>query len=233
MRLIGAGLPRTGTLSLRVALETIGFAPCYHMVEVLNDLDRAVPWAEALDGKANFEHIFSGYEATVDWPGAFFWEELLDAFPDAKVLLSVRSGESWAKSMENTIYGVLQGDSMMHDLSSARCRVDASWAGYIDLMTRMWQASGLLMRGEAVDAAALAAGMERYNDKVRGTVPSGRLLVWDIGDGFEPLCDFLEVPRPDAAFPHINVSQMFADRIIQAALEVLNEWNGKSKPAIS
>ncbi|MGH9291970.1 MAG: sulfotransferase family protein [Acidimicrobiales bacterium] len=225
------GLPRTGTLSLKIGLEAIGFAPCYHMVEVLGDLERTVPWIEALKGNANWEQIFAGYGATVDWPGAFFWEELLDAFPQAKVLLSVRGGESWAKSMVDTIYGVLQGDSMMHDLSSARTRVDESWNSFIDLIVRMWQASGLLMRNEAADPAALAAGMERYNDKVRGTVPADRLLVWNIGDGFEPLCEFLEVPLPDAPFPHLNGSQMFADRIIQGALEVLNEWNGKSKPA--
>src|SRR5579864_6711512 len=99
MRLIGAGLPRTGTLSQKAALEMLGIGPCYHMVTVLRDLDQTRVWRRALDGQARWGEIFNGCQATVDWPGSFFYRELVDAFPDAKVLLSIRDAEAWEGSM--------------------------------------------------------------------------------------------------------------------------------------
>src|ERR1700730_11299699 len=107
MKLIGAGLPRTGTLSQKVALEILGVGPCYHMVNVLGDLDIAMLWRRALDGEADWPEIFDGFESTVDWPGSFFYGELTDVYPDAKVLLSLRDADSWAQSMRDTIWGVL------------------------------------------------------------------------------------------------------------------------------
>src|SRR5437763_3128030 len=113
MRLIGAGLPRTGTLSQKVALEMVGLAPCYHMVNVLADLDQADVWRNALDGRAPWGEVFDGFQATVDWPGSFFYRELVDAYPDAKVLLSVRDADSWERSMRQTIWGVLYGEVLI------------------------------------------------------------------------------------------------------------------------
>src|SRR5579859_1437865 len=109
MKLIGAGLPRTGTLSQKVALEMLGVGPCYHMVNVLADLDLAALWRQALDGRADWDRVFAGFAATVDWPGAFFYRELMEAYPEAKVLLSVRRGESWERSMRDTIWGIFYG----------------------------------------------------------------------------------------------------------------------------
>jgi hypothetical protein len=134
MELIGAGLPRTATLSQKVALEMLGLRPCYHMVNVLGNLDLVSQWRRALDGDADWEEIFDGCRATVDWPGSFFYRELIQAFPGAKVLLSVRDGDAWARSMRQTIWGVLYGDSVMAHLSAARGQVDAQWRGYTELM---------------------------------------------------------------------------------------------------
>src|SRR5437764_12727549 len=134
MRLIGAGLPRTGTLSQKVALEMLGLGPCYHMVNVLADLDEAVHWQRALDGDAPWQEVFGGFQATVDWPGAFFYEELTDVYPEAKVLLSVREADSWGRSMRETIWGVLYGDILIRHLSDARSQVDPKWCSYIELM---------------------------------------------------------------------------------------------------
>src|ERR1700742_4420161 len=213
MKLIGAGLPRTGTLSQKIALEMLGLAPCYHMVNVLTDLDETPRCRRALDGDLSPEEIFRGFEATVDWPGSFFYRELIELYPDAKVLLSVRSGESWVESMRETIWGVIYGQILIRHLSDARRLVDPPWDDYMALMSEMWQRSGLISRPDA-SAEEMAVAMERFNQQVQETVPAERLLVWSPGDGWEPLCEFLEVPVPEADFPRVNDSAQVADRII-------------------
>jgi hypothetical protein len=221
MKLIGAGLPRTGTLSQKIALEMLGFAPCYHMVNVLTDLEETPRWRQAVDGDLSPAEIFEGFEATVDWPGSFFYRELVDLYPDAKVLLSVRSSERWARSMRDTIWGVIYGDILIRHLSDARRIVDPEWDSYIGLMSEMWRRSGLIENAQTTTEADMAAAMERYHDDVRAAVPAERLLVWSVSDGWEPLCEFLEVPVPDADFPLVNDSAQFGDRIIDDALEAI------------
>jgi Sulfotransferase domain len=231
MRVIGAGLPRTATLSQKLALEILGVGPCYHMVDVLSDLGRVPQWTEALEGQADWDEIFAGYDSTVDWPGSFFHRELMDRYPDAKVLLSVRPAESWARSMQETICGILYGDTLMRDLSSARGRVDPDWASYISLMDAMWRRSGLIDFHNGSEPVASVAAVQRYNDEVAGS--SDRVFVWSAADGWEPLCEFLEVPVPDQPFPHVNDAGMFAERIVESALAALTAWraNGCSEPS--
>jgi len=231
MKLIGAGLPRTGTLSQKVALEMLGLAPCYHMVNVLGNLDEAEYWRRGLDGEAPWDQVFDGFQATVDWPGSFFYKELVDFYPDAKVLLSVRDADSWARSMRDTIFGLFYGDVLMHDLSSARGRVDPKWRSYIEMMQGMWQQSGLIDDGAATGQDSMKQAMERFNQEVQATVPSDRLLVWSVGDGWEPLCRFLELPIPDTPFPHLNDSKEFVERVIDGALLTLREWRAQDAPA--
>ena len=230
MRLIGAGLPRTATLSQKIALELLGVGPCYHMVDVLSDLPRARDWADAIDGNARWDEIFAGYHSTVDWPGSYFYRELRETYPDAKLLLSVRSSESWAKSMTETIAGLFYGDTMMRDLAHARARVDPGWHDYLELMREMWDRSGLLPRGGA-DEATLARAMERYNAEVQDEFDD--VLVWSPADGWEPICELLEVPVPDAPFPRVNDAAMFEERIIDSALASLNAWRGQAAPAVA
>jgi hypothetical protein len=232
MQLIGAGLPRTATLSQRIALETLGLSPCYHMVNVLSDLDLAADWRRALDGEISVKEILDPFPATVDWPGSFFYKDLIDLYPDAKVLLSVRPGEAWARSMQDTIYGVFYGDSMMRHLSAARAHVDPQWNGYLEMMMQMWRQSGLLS-GEDTTAETMAAAMERYNTEVQETVPADRLLVWSPGDGWEPLCAFLEIPVPDAEFPRVNDSKMFVQRIVDGAIDAVQRWQASEAAAAS
>ena len=224
MKLIGAGLPRTGTLSQKVALEMLGLAPCYHMVNVLANLDEADFWRRALDGQAPWDQVFDGFQATVDWPGSFFWRELIEHYPDAKVLLSVRDGAGWEASMRDTIFGLFYGDMLMRDLSTARGRVDSKWHGYLEMMEGMWQQSGLIADGAATTSESMQGAMERFNQEVQENVPAERLLVWSAGDGWEPLCDFLELPVPDTPFPHLNDSKEFAERVVDGALVALREW---------
>lgn len=229
MKLIGAGLPRTGTLSQKVALEIIGFGPCYHMVNVLGDLSEAPRWRRAVEGDPDWEGILGGFEATVDWPGSYFYKELIEAYPDAKVLLSVRDGESWAHSMRETIWGLFYGDILIRELSNARAKVDPDWAGYLDMMREMWRRSGLMPGGPETTPEAMAEAMERFQDEVQQTVPSERLLVWSVTDGWEALCEFLDVDVPDMPFPHLNDSKEFNERVIDGSLQVLSEWRAKQE----
>ncbi|HEY1644241.1 MAG TPA: sulfotransferase [Streptosporangiaceae bacterium] len=225
MKIIGAGLPRTATLTQKISLEMLGFGPCYHMVNILSDMSLVQQWQDAFDGGADWEKIFDGFQATVDWPGAFFYQELAGAFPDAKVLLSERDGAAWARSMHDTIWGVFYGDVMMRDLSRARARVDSGWAQFMELMKSMWHRSGLLGDDKEIfDAEAMAIKMERHVAEVRSCVPAERLLVWEPAHGWEPLCEFLEVPVPAAPLPRVNDSSMFADRIIEGSIAVLTQW---------
>jgi len=229
MRLIGAGLPRTGTLTQKLALEILGVGPTYHMVDVLRDLPRARQWQAALDGSADWDAIFDGFHSTVDWPGSYFYRELREAYPDAKLLLSVRSGESWARSMIATISGLLYGDTLMHDLSRARSRVDQGWFDYVAMMKRMWKESGLLPEGSELDEAVLARQMERYNAEVQDAFDD--VLVWSPADGWEPICELLEVPVPDMPLPHVNDSSGFEAMLVGGSLEVLTAWHAQQAPA--
>jgi Sulfotransferase domain len=223
MKVIGAGLPRTGTLSQKVALEMLGLGPCYHMVNVLGDLELVAPWRQALDGDPDWDQLFDGFQSTIDWPGSYYYRELIDAYPDAKVLLSVRDGESWARSMRDTIWGLFYGDIVSRHLSDARALVDPKWRAYTEMMKEMWQRSGLLDGAETTDEW-MSNAIHRFQQEVQDTVPADRLLVWSVGDGWEPLCEFLEVPVPDTPFPHLNDSKIFADRVIDGALLTLQEW---------
>lgn len=233
MRLIGAGLPRTGTLSQKVALEMLGLAPCYHMVNVLGDLDEARLWRRALEGEGPWDEIFDGYPATVDWPGSYHYKELVEHYPDAKVLLSVRDADSWERSMRDTIWGIFYGDILIRDLSYARSRVDDQWRSYIELMEEMWAHSGLIDSGSGTTSESMKAAMERFNEEVQQTVPADRLLVWSPGDGWEPLAEFLELPVPEAPFPHLNDSKEFGERIVDGALLALQQWRAKDAPPVA
>ncbi len=230
LKLIGAGLPRTATMTQKIALEMLGYGPCYHMANVMGDLEVVPRWLEAFLGRTDWEDIFGGFQSTVDWPGAFFYKELMEAYPDAKVLLSVRSGESWERSMGDTIWGTFYGDLLVHDLSTAWGRVDGRWANYITLMKAMWEKSGLLAgEFEGIGTGTMARAMQRYNEEVIATVPPGRLLVWSPSEGWEPLCEFLEVPVPGVALPHVNDTKGYGLKIVDLAMAALQDWRAQQE----
>lgn len=224
MKLIGAGLPRTATSSQKAAMDVLGVTPCYHMQNVFADLDEAPRWAAALQSVDALEEIVDSFQSVIDWPGSYHWRALMDLYPEAKVLLSVRSGESWAKSMIQTIWGMLYGDGLLGHVTQVHCDVDPKWDFYIKMMKSMWETTGLA--GPDSTPESLAAGMEAYNAEVIATVPADRLLVWQITDGWEPLCDLLELPVPDQPFPHINESQGFEAGITRGAMAAIQRWLG-------
>jgi Sulfotransferase domain len=226
MKLIGAGLPRTATTTQMIALEMLGF-PCYHMRDMMADPATSIPqWRNALNGEADWDEIFEGKDSTVDWPAAYHWRELVDVYPDAKVLLSVRDADSWVRSMEQTITQVFMGDTLMYHLARAQYHVDPLYAAWIDLLTEMnWSDERGAFAGTSGEPAKMAEAMERWNQAVIATVPGDRLLVWHPKDGWEPLCELLDVPVPDGPVPNVNDTENFQKNLIMGpAISAINAW---------
>lgn len=206
MEVIGAGFGRTGTLSLKAALEELGFGPCYHMTELFAHPEHADTWDAARRGeKVDWEGVLGDYEATVDWPGCTFYEELMRHYPDAKVLLNVRDPESWYKSTRDTIYE-LSRITVISPLSRPAFRLLGLFLPAIGKIARMntrliWEDT---FDHGFEDEDHARAVFEGHNAEVRRNVPPEKLLVYEVKEGWEPLCDFLGVEVPDKSFPRLN-----------------------------
>ena len=189
LQVVGAGVGRTGTNSLKVALEQLLGQPCHHMHEMFDDPGQIPAWTAAIDGEpTDWNALTAGYAALVDWPGASFWPELTAANPDALVLLSVRSPESWYTSASNTIFGVF--DNAPPEM-------------------RPWFEKMRSLMGERFcvdfdDPTAMMDAFVAHNDAVRAAIPSERLLEWTASDGWGPICERLGVDVPDEEFPRTN-----------------------------
>ncbi len=189
---------RTGTYSLKLALEQLGFGPCHHMAEVLRDSEQKALWRAAGKGKLpNWDVALAGYRSAVDWPTAHFWRELSAYYSDAKVILTVRDPGQWYKSMIQTIW--LTWDAVTNDPESFGMAVvgNGVFGGRFD---------------ERDHAIAI---YEAHNKAVRKAVASERLLVYDVSEGWSPLCAFLDVPLPSEPFPRTNSTAEFRARIGQ------------------
>jgi len=198
---IGAGFGRTGTNSLKLALEQLGFGPCHHMFEV-RDNPRLVPyWAAAARGQMpDWDELFDGYRSTVDWPSAAFWRELADHYPDAPVILSVRPPEAWFKSVMATIYPSMRDRAGR--TPNDRARGDMAW----ELIVQQ------TFSGRMDDAAHAMAVFEAHNTEVQRTIAPDRLLTFDVAEGWAPLCRHLGVTVPETPFPRTNSTEQFRSR---------------------
>ena len=195
LRVIGAGFGRTGTHSLKLALEHLLGAPCYHMAETFGKPDHVVEWQRAVDGEApDWDLLFDGYAAAVDWPAAAYYDALMERYPDALVLLSTRpDAESWWQSANSTIFPAIQGVmDAPPDLERMIIKLFERELG------PNWRD-----RDESV------AAYLRHNDEVRAGVPSERLIEWQAGDGWGPICSALGVAEPSEPFPHVNTTAEF------------------------
>jgi hypothetical protein len=234
MKVIGAGLMRTATTTQLFALEQLGFGPCYHMRDLLGDLENGLPlWEAAAEGAPDWDRIFGDASSTVDWPSARYYPQLMERYPDAKVLLSVRTPEEWVASMRQTVWGVFHGDEVLHHLCEARAVLDPQWRGFMKLMRVMtWNDDTGVLAGDTFSDEGLGAVMERWNDEVKRTVPAERLLVWNPREGWEPLCVFLEVDVPDEPLPRLNDTASFREGLITGALDIVTEWwDQRERPA--
>jgi len=213
LEVIGAGFGRTGTMSLKVALEELGFGPCYHMTEVFAHPEHVELWRAATQGKPlDWERIFGDYRATVDWPACTFYNELIVRYPDAKVILTVRDPQRWYESAYNTIYRITGAASSpvfyLAGLLMPRAR-------------RMKQAHQMIMEliwerdfdGRFDDRKHAIETFERHNVEVKQCVPAEKLLVYEVKEGWGPLCEFLGVEERDKPFPHLNDAEVFRGRI--------------------
>lgn len=193
LKAIGAGYGRTGTDSARIALEILGLGPCHHMREVLSNQDRYRMWQEVANGAdRDWNRLVGGYGSAVDWPTVTYWKELAKLFPDAKILLTWRSPESWVASYQKTLRPAVDDGP------------DPSSFGKVVIRDQTFE-------GRHDDAGFMAAKYREHVEDVLTTAPAGRLIVHRIGDGWGPLCAGFGIPEPDVPFPSGNSTNDFLD----------------------
>jgi hypothetical protein len=210
MRVIGVGFGRTGTASLKIALERLGAGPCYHMFEIVEHPERARGWLAAARGEpVDWGTVLAGFESTVDWPGAAFWRELLDAYPESVAVLTVFDPQRWYDSMARTIFrGAPRAQSpFARRLTRVVLAGNRDMRDFADMVHEV--VADRVFGGRTGERDHAVEVYERHLADVRATVPADRLLVFDVADGWPPLCAFLGVPVPDEPFPHVNDTAEF------------------------
>ncbi len=196
LKVFGVGFGRTGTESMKKALETIYGGPCYHMFEVLPHQDRVEEWVRLTQGKTpDWDAMFEGYHASVDWPGAFFWREIAAHFEDAKLILTIRDAESWYRSMSSTILPLVRQSAATPNSLATEMFIKRTFDGDIESEDHVKNV------------------YNRHNAAVQAAFGPDRLLVYQLGSGWEPLCEFLGVNVPNVPYPHGNRTEDFSGNI--------------------
>lgn len=209
LQIIGAGFGRTGTLSLKGALEQLGFGPCYHMMEVQQHPEHVAQWRAVERGEdVDWDQLFDGYQATVDWPSCNYWEQQLARYPQAKVILSQRESIAWHKSVMNTIYPVtIEAWARAQEAAKHSGEMDVqAEARYRMTMELIWDG---VFHGRIDDAEYACGVFDAHNARVKTLVPAAQLLVYQPGDGWEPLCDFLGCEILETPYPKVNTTEDF------------------------
>lgn len=206
LRVIGAGMGRTGTASLKRALETLGFGPCHHMEEVVKHPREVPTWERAARGEpVDWASFMAPWGASVDFPSALYYRELLAAFPEAKVVLTVRDPASWYDSMAQTIVPAM---------TQFPSRIVVPHLPFVSGPSRVMRPTRLAT--DLIDRFSDRAHVERvfsdWNEEVKRVVPADRLLVFQVKEGWGPLCAFLGVPVPEVPFPRVNDTEEFRKR---------------------
>ena len=213
MKVIGAGFARTGTRSLMQALETLGFGPCYHMLGVIQRPDRVRQWLavaeDGADARPDWDEIFEGFQSAVDWPVSAYWRELAEHYPEAKIILTVRDPRRWYDSAAATIFRFrLRAERYPGKaVSKAMMLANPEFAEFVRMTEIIiWQG---ILDGRFADRAYAIDVFDRHVEEVRKRLPADRLLVYNVAEGWEPLCAFLGVPIPDEPFPKVNDTEEF------------------------
>lgn len=223
VRVVGAGAGRTGTLSLKNGLEQLLGEPCYHMVEVFGHPEHVALWRAAAEGeKVDWHAMLDGYGSTSDFPACLFWQEILEANPDAVVVLSTRrDSEAWWDSASQTIFAI-DGSSLPPEM--------AEWY-------EMWRVvASARFTADWSDRDSAIAAYERHNAEVRASAPAGKLVEWQASDGWEPLCRALGLEVPATPFPHLNKREDFPHPDAELSIEeavgrLAQESSGLPSPA--
>ncbi len=205
VKVICAGFGRTGTLSLKVALEKLGFSKCHHMQEVLQSPSQIQHWSNVANGTPDWDAVFEGFAATADFPSCSFYLELAEHFPDAKVILTHRDADAWYKSVSETIYKMW--------------RLIPGWLTVIPPLGKAYRAIDKLVwqgvfDGRCDDPEHAKAVFLAHNQAVVDNIAPQRLLVYQVQEGWGPLCEFLNVAMPDEPFPNLNDAAEMQKRII-------------------
>ncbi|NQV56055.1 MAG: sulfotransferase family protein [Rhodospirillales bacterium] len=210
LSILGAGFGRTGTKSLKLALEQLGFGPCHHMEEVLADPKQLAYWQAAAVGEAvDWNEVLSGYNSAVDWPAARYWRELAAFYGNAKIILTTRPEDDWWDSYARTI---------MASLAKPRAEIlDAHILGCVELANEL--VAKQTFGASYDDRSAGIKAYRKHVEDVKASIPAERLLLLDITEGWEPLCRFLEIPIPEGPFPRANSSTEFWDDDIRQELK--------------
>lgn len=215
MKVIGSGFGRTGTLSLKMALEQLGFGPCYHMEEVLKRPKHIQVWHDVSYSKpVNWQSLFQGFQSTVDFPASVCYQKLMAAFPEAKVIHTVRDPERWHNSTSETIY---QASSIFPRWLQ---KVVKPIGRVIEMQERLiWQN---LLEGSFENRERAIEIFQQHTEEVKRLVPADRLLIFSVKEGWEPLCRFLDVPVPDTPFPHVNDRETMIKRF--RTMRMVSRW---------
>lgn len=204
MKVIGLGYPRTGTMSLKHALEALQLGPCYHMIEVFRKPTDVPFWLAALQQEGSsidWSSVFGEFHSTTDCPACYFWKELWNSFPDAKYVLTIRDSETWYDSFRTTVY-----EAMMHpERSTDEAHSNVQCMAKKLILDTMFE-------GRFEDKDFAIQTYENHNKTIVQQIPSKQLLIFDVKDGWQPLCEFLEVPTPDSPFPKSNTRNEFQNR---------------------
>lgn len=207
LKVIGVGFGRTGTLSLKLALDELGLGPCYHMVETIAYPEHDAMWLALARGETpDWRPILAGYTSTVDWPGLMIWRELAAASSDAKIILTMRDPEEWYASAAATIFArMLEFESLRADPDA----VDPLRRGHMEMVNAIVVEKTF---GGSLDREHAIAAFNTHNDEVQRSVPPERLLVYESQEGWDPICAFLGVPVPATPYPKANTTEEFRSR---------------------
>jgi hypothetical protein len=201
MHVIGVGVGRTGTHALKLAINQLDLGPCHHMEDIFSDMPRHLPlWNEAAKGRPDWGAIYEGRESACDWPTARYFRELYQVYPSAKFVLTHRSPEGWAESFSETIYRSLAG----------RSHAPPQMRAWLEMVAEVVSQTGF---PEGMDVAALTMAYNAHSEAVKAAIPARQLLVFEVKEGWGPLCAFLNRPVPADPFPRTNTRQEFLERV--------------------
>ncbi len=201
LKIVGSGLGRTGTKSMQTALNMLGFGPCHHMVEVFAHPESMQLWIDAAEGRPDWDLIFKDYQSMVDYPGAAYWKQIADHFPQAKVLHTVRDPDKWWESTQATIFNP-EGMARRRGTSSVAERFFGSFMGPL--------------AAHLDDRAYMTDYFRKHTEAVKAAIAPERLLIYEVGEGWDRLCKFLGVPVPAEPYPSENSREEFVARVQRA-----------------